>query len=307
VIFIDLLQLVALVVMPFLITGAIVRVKSVWAGRKGPPLLQPGYDFLRLLRKSPVFSLDTGPVFRLAPVVGLVTALASATLVPLLGTTALVSFRFDFVWLAYAWTLGRVALTLAALDTGSSFEGMGAAREAGFAVALEPALFLIVTALCALSQSDSLSGALALSLDDGPATVAWIAAVVGLMVVLQVEAARMPVDDPSTHLELTMTHEVMALDHSGPQLALIQFASAVKLLVCASLIATLLNPWAGSVSLRSVLAQLAGYAVVIVTVGSVESLTARLRLRTVPQYIAIAVAAGAVALLATAWKAAPHV
>jgi formate hydrogenlyase subunit 4 len=306
-IFIVLLQLIALVVMPFLVAGAIVRVKSLWAGRRGPPLFQPAYDVLRLLRKSPVFSADTGPVFRLAPAVGLVTALASATLVPLLGMTPLVSFHFDFIWLAYAWTLGRIAQMLAALDTGSSFEGMGAAREACFSLIVEPALFLIITALCAMSHADSLHAALALPLDSGPAVAAWIAAVAGLMVVLQVEASRMPVDDPTTHLELTMVHEVMVLDHSGPQLALIQVASAVKLLVCASLLATLLNPWAGSVSLPSVLAQLAGYAVVIATVGSIESLMARLRLRAVPQYIAIALAAGIVALLATLWKAAPHV
>jgi formate hydrogenlyase subunit 4 len=245
-------------------------------------------------------------VFRLAPFVALVTALASATIVPLLGVTPLVSFRFDFVWLAYVWGLGRVALMLAALDTGSSFEGMGAAREASFAVAIEPALFLIFGALCALARTSSLHAALALRLDSAPALVAWIAAVVGLTVLLQVEAARMPVDDPGTHLELTMVHEVMVLDHSGPQLAALQSAAAVKLLVCSSLLATLLNPWAGTVSLRTMLAQLVTYGFVAVTVGSFESLMARLRLRTVPQYIAIALAAGVVALLATAWSIAPH-
>ena len=292
----------ALLVMPFLLHGIINRVKSLWSGRKGPPILQLLYDVLRLLRKSSVYSTTTTPLFRIAPYVGLVTAMGSAAIAPLLGSVALASFPFDFVWLAYAWGLGRVAIMLAALDTGSSFEGMGAAREATFSTLVEPALFLIVGALCLISRTHTLHEALAPRLDNGGALVVWGCAIVALTIVLQVEAARMPIDDPATHLELTMVHEVMVLDHSGPDLAAIQTAAAVKLFVGSSIIATLLNPWAGVSTLRSALANVALCIAVAVTLGTVESLVARLKLRTVPQYAVVALASGVVALLATAWR-----
>jgi formate hydrogenlyase subunit 4 len=147
---------VALLVMPFLLTGTINRVKSLWSGRRGPPLFQSAFDVLRLLRKTSVYSATTTPIFRIAPWVFLLTGLGSAAITPLLGSQPLVSFPFDFVWFAYVWALGRVALMLAALDTGSSFEGMGAAREATFSTLLEPALFLVLGALCLSSGTHTL-------------------------------------------------------------------------------------------------------------------------------------------------------
>jgi formate hydrogenlyase subunit 4 len=132
--------------------------------------------------------------------------------------------------------------------------------------------------------------------------VVWLLAVTALLIIVQVEASRMPVDDPSTHLELTMVHEVMILDHSGPDLAAIQLGAATKLFVGSSLIATLLNPWAGSPSLLSGVANLGLSTLVAIFLASVESLVARLKLRAVPQYIAVALACGGVALLATVWR-----
>lgn len=295
-------DVVLLLVMPFLLPGVINRVKSLWSGRKGPPLFQPGWDVLRLLRKTPVYSPTTTPLFRIAPWVLLITSLASAMVTPLLGSTPLASFSFDYVVLAYAWGLGRAAVMLAALDTGSSFEGMGAAREATFSTLVEPALFLVVGALCLFSHTHSLAQALRLHVNDGGSAVAWAAAVLCLLVVLQTETSRMPVDDPTTHLELTMVHEVMVLDHSGPELAAIQFGNGVKLLVGASIIATLLNPLAGAGTLLSAGLTCVLSLLVAVVVGTVESLIARLKLRAVPQYVAVAIAAGAVALLATTWR-----
>ncbi|MDP2344058.1 MAG: NADH-quinone oxidoreductase subunit H [Deltaproteobacteria bacterium] len=294
---------VVLLLMPFVVTGVINRVKALWSGRKGPPILQSAFDVVRLLRKGSVYSTTTTPLFRIAPWVFLVTSLASAAVVPLLGSTPLAGFSFDFVWFAYVWGLGRMAIMLAALDTGSSFEGMGAAREATFSTLLEPAWFLVAGALCLLVGTHTLHEALAPNLGSGGAVVVWAASIVALLIVLQVESARMPVDDPTTHLELTMVHEVMVLDHSGPDLAAIQVGAAVKLLIGASLIATLLNPWAGEGSLRAALLNLALVVVVAVVVGTTESLIARFKLRTLPAYIAIAVGAGAVALLATTWRA----
>ena len=297
-------NLAALVIMPFLLSGVINRVKSLWSGRKGPPILQLAFDVRRLLRKSSVYSTTTTALFRIAPYVFFVTSAGSAAIVPLLGSLPITSFAFDFVWFAYVWGLGRVAIMLAALDTGNSFEGMGAAREATFATLLEPALFLVAGALCLLSGTHTFHQALAPHLHSGSAIVLWAAAIVGLTIVLQVETSRMPIDDPNTHLELTMVHEVMILDHSGPDLAAIQMGSAIKLFVGSSVIATLLNPWAGSGTLLAGLANLALSLFVGVVIATIESLVARLKLRTVPQYIVVAISAGAIALLATTWRVA---
>jgi len=297
------LNLLSLLLLPLLLSGWIQRVKALWSGRRGPPLLQPAYDVARLLRKSPVYSRTTTPLFRIGPWCLLATTLGSAALVPLCGSRSLASFPFDFVWFAYAWGLGRVALMLAALDTGSSFQGMGSAREATFSTLLEPVLFLVAAALCLKSGAHTFDGALRSELLGG----AWLlraCAVLALAVMLQVESARMPVDDPSTHLELTMVHEVMVLDHSGPDLAAVQLASAIKLFVGSSLMATLLNPWAASGGPWAAGAQLLLSFAVATAVGTVESLVARLKLRLVPSYIALALASGSVALLLGAWGAA---
>jgi formate hydrogenlyase subunit 4 len=295
----------AILVMPLLLAGLILRTKSLWSGRKGPPLLQPAYDVLRLLRKSAVYSETTTPVFRVGPWVFLLTALGTAAVTPLLGSGSGMSFPFDFVWFAYAWGLGRVAVMLAALDTGSSFEGMGVARESTFSTLVEPTLFLIAGALSLQTGSRSLSEIMLLRAGGPDASpVIWTCAVAALFIVLQVESARMPIDDPSTHLELTMVHEVMVLDHSGPDLAAIQYGSALKLYVAAAVLATLLNPAAGAPGPLPALLNLALCAVVAVAVGTVESLIARLRLRAVPKYIVVAMLSASVALLASAWRTA---
>lgn len=295
-------NLAALLVLPFVLPGVIVRVKALWAGRRGPPILQPAWDALRLMRKTPVYSDVTTPVFRAAPWVLLVSSLAAALVTPLLGTAAVWSFRYDFVVLAYAWGLGRVAMMLGALDTGSAFEGMGAAREATFSTLVEPALFLVLGALCLFSHTTSLEHALALEVTGGASALAWAAAVAGLLVVLQAEAARLPVDDPTTHLELTMVHEVMVLDHSGPDLAALQVGHALKLTVGTAAVATLLNPLAGDGTAVSALLTVALSLSVAVLLGTVESLMARFKLRTVPQYLGLAIAAGVLALLAVTWR-----
>ncbi|MBK7537758.1 MAG: NADH-quinone oxidoreductase subunit H [Myxococcales bacterium] len=289
-------NLAALLVMPILVVGVIQRVKARWAGRKGPPLMQLGYDLWRLARKRSVLSTTTTAVFQLAPYVVLVTALGSACLVPLAGGPALASFRFDFVWFAYVWGLGRVALILGALDTGSAFEGMGASREATFSAILEPALFLAAGALSLASGERELSLLLVPQVAGGAALVVWAGALVALVIVVQVEAARMPIDDPTTHLELTMIHEVMVLDHSGRELAAVQWASAIKLYVGLSVLATLMHP--RTPGLPGVALHLGLCLALAAALGLSESLIARLKLRTIPQYLVVALSAGAVALLA---------
>ncbi|HVY29877.1 MAG TPA: NADH-quinone oxidoreductase subunit H [Polyangiaceae bacterium] len=295
-------NLVALLVTPLLLPGVINRTKSLWSGRKGPPLFQLAFDLRRLSLKRPVYSTSTSPIFRLAPYVFLVAALASGAIVPVLGGQPIGSFSFDFVWFFYVWALGRVAVMLAALDVGSSFEGMGAAREALFSSILEPASFLVIGALSFLSGQRSLYAILGAHPAGGAPFVVYLLAIAALLVVVQVEAARMPVDDPSTHLELTMVHEVMVLDHSGPDLAAIQLGAAIKLFVGCSLVASLASPWAGRPGLLTSVVHLGLCLVIAAVIGTIESVSARLKLRTVPQYIAIAVACGGVALLATIWR-----
>ncbi len=296
------LQLVALVTMPWVLVGVVNRTKALWGGRRGAPILQPLWDVLRLLRKRSVYSETTTPLFRIAPWVLLVTSCASALVVPLCGLLPVLSFPFDFVWFAYVWGLGRLAQMLAALDTGSSFEGMGASREATFSTLIEPALFLVLGALALGASTQSLHPALLVTLADGPSITMWLAAVIALFIVLTVETARLPVDDPTTHLELTMVHEVMILDHSGAELGAMQASAALKLYTAASVLATLLNPLAARGGPLTVLGHLGLCLLIAVALGTLESLIARFKLRSVPQYIVVAIGCGVLALLATAWR-----
>lgn len=286
---------------PVLMVGLVNRTRSWWAGRRGPGLLQSGWDLLRLMRKQPVFSSTSTPLFRAGAWVVLAATGLAALIAPLLGPVAPLQFERDFVVFAYALGLARLALMLSALDVGSAFEGMGAAREAAFTAFIEPALFLLLGTAALLGGPTSLAGLIGhWHQAEG---FAWLVlpVVAVLFVLLQAEAARVPVDDPATHLELTMVHEVMILDHSGPELAAMQFASALKLTIYAGLIAVLLNPFDPARHPWAPLLSLALMAAVAVAVGCVESLVARLRLRHVPAYLMGASALAAACLLLGGW------
>jgi formate hydrogenlyase subunit 4 len=301
-----LVHAVVLLTLPFVVVGVIQRTKALWAGRKSPPLLQLAFDAARLVRKRPVYSEVTTYLFRIGPYVVLVTALVSGMIVPILGSRSAFGFPFDFVWFAYVWGLGRVALMLGALDTGSSFEGMGASREATFSAILEPALFLVGGAACLITHERSFDAVLALratAVTGGAGAGVWAGSVVALFILVLVESARLPVDDPTTHHEHTKVHEVMILDHSGPELAALQVGSAIKLTVGLSLVAAILNPLSGRAG--PALAGAANVALCLllaIAVGTLESLVARWRLRSVPQLIVVALIAAGVALLATTWQ-----
>jgi formate hydrogenlyase subunit 4 len=280
-------QLLAFLALPPLLLGAVNRVKALFAGRAGPPLLQPYRDLWRLLGKGAVFSRTTTWVFRAGPTVSLAAVASAGLLVSFGGAPAAVSFAGDFVLFAALLALSRFALALAALDTGSSFEGMGASRDLSFASLAEPALFLCLVVTARATGALSLSQMMGESLggawkSDGPVL---LLAALALFVVALAENARIPVDDPTTHLELTMVHEVMVLDHSGPDLALIHYGSALKLFLFGALVVRLVlgfhfpGPWT---SFAAFLAGMAGFAA---AVGTVESVTARLRMDRVPQLL----------------------
>jgi formate hydrogenlyase subunit 4 len=298
-------HLATLLVLPIVVGGLINRVKALASGRKGLPIWQAFYDLAKLLRKRPVYSNVTTAVFSAAPYIVLGTALMSGLIVPLLGGHAPLSFALDFVFLAYTWGLGRLALMLGALDTGSAFEGMGASREATYSALVEPVLFLVAGTLGAAAGTGSLVELLQVHVTDPSSLVVWVGCIVALFVILQVESARIPVDDPNTHLELTMIHEVMILDHSGPDLAALQYGAAVKLTVCAALLASLLNPLDGKAEPAALVAAVnVGLTLAVaVVVGAVESLSARLKLKAIPQYVLAGLLAAFVALLASTWRA----
>jgi formate hydrogenlyase subunit 4 len=232
-------------------------------------------------------------------VVALAAVLAAALLVPLDGRASILAFPGDVVAFVYALALARFVLVLGALDTGSSFEGMGASREVTFAALVEFTLFLCFAALSVVTRELSLSGMAGAPLVErwpsaGPA-LSMVAA--GLFIILLAECSRAPVDDPSTHLELTMIHEVMVLDHSGPDLGVILYANAVKLSVLAAIVARIVWP-VGSLSPELRLAALAGALVLVgILVGVVEASMARLKMAKVPLYIAGGAALSALGLV----------
>jgi formate hydrogenlyase subunit 4 len=287
--------LLALALAP-LLPGIINRTKALFAGRRGQPFLQTYFDLWKLLQKGAVYSRTTTWLFRAGPALGLAAVLVAITLVPLGCIPALITFPADFFLFACLLGLMRFFTVLAALDTGSSFEGMGASREVFFSALAEPALLVALATLARQAQSLSLSTIFSHVsgghwLQAGPVLALVL---IALVVVLLAENSRIPVDDPNTHLELTMIHEVMVLDHGGPDFAFILYGAALKLWVLSALVVGMVVPDTGTLWLNLVLS-VGGMFLVAVVVGAVESLMARLRLLIVPQLL---VGAGALAAMA---------
>lgn len=291
-----LLHLALLVFLPLPLLGVIGRTRSWFAGRIGAPLLQPCHDVWKLLGKGEVLSETTGWIFRAAPALSLASLLAAGLVVPLVSGRSPLAFDGDVLLFAYLLGLSRFLVMTAALDTGSSFEGMGASREAAFSALAEPALLMALAQACLSARSLSFAGVVAAlpAADWGPARPETLIVAVVLFVVLLAECSRVPVDDPATHLELTMIHEVMVLDDGGPDLAFILYGSALKLFLFAAILVHLLVPMPLGGGAWNVFAFLAGLVTVAVAVGIVESAMARIRLPRVPQFL---VAASAIALV----------
>jgi formate hydrogenlyase subunit 4 len=294
--------LVWLLVAP-LLPGVIQRVKSLVAGRRGPPLFQLYYDLGRLWRKGVVLSTTVSPIHVAGPAIAWVALVGAALLLPLGPARAAFAFRGDALLFVYLLAVARFCTALAALDTGSPFEGMGAAREVSYAVLSEVA---IITALLTLAvQSGSVSLATMLAPAAGAPTpgvgpgAALLAG--GLFAVLLAENCRVPFDDPSTHLELTMVHEVMVLDHSGPPLAAILHGAALKLLIFSVLLAQAVLP-IGEMQLLPATLTLAGAVLATACgIGVTESIMARAAFRRVPLLLTTAFLLCLFALLA-AWR-----
>ena len=295
-----------------LLPGVINRVKAKFAGRRGRPYLQLYYDLAKLLRKNAVYSTTSSTIFRAGPLVNLGAVLTALLFIPLGGAPAPAHFPGDFFLAAYLLGMGRFAIILAALDTGSAFEGMGASREATYSTLVEPVLLAAFIPLGMTVKTFSLSSMLV------PFTPqAWeqdwpVFLLLGatFFIVLLTENCRIPVDDPNTHLELTMIHEAMILDHSGADLALIEFASALKLWFFCVVVAGTALPGVtffaagGGVPAAVLSGPLAGLCfsllaifTVAALVGITESVVARLKLVKIPALLTLAGALAALACL----------
>ena len=279
-----------------LLPGIINKVKAWVAGRRGPPVLQLYFDLARLWRKSVVMSHLASPAFIMLPAVSWVALLGAAMLMPLGPAGAVLSFRGDVLLLIYLFALSRFCTAWAAMEAGSAFEGMGVAREVSYAVLTEATMVAAILALSLESGTVSLVTMLSPAAGAGMVLLA-----VGLFVVLLAENCRVPFDDPDTHLELTMIHEVMVLDHSGPPLAAILHGASMKLLLFSLLLVQAVLPVENLSALAAGGLVAGGVLVVTVGVGAVEALLARLAFKRVPLLLTVAFLFCLFALLG-AWK-----
>ena len=265
-------------------TGIIIRTKSIASGRKGPPLLQPVKDVIRLFRKGAVYSETTSIIFRIAPVIYFSSVLMACLVIPFGSYKGIVSFDGDFIFFAYILALGKFFSIISAMDTGSSFEGMGASREALYSMFAEPAFFVLIGSFALLTGNTSFYDIFS-TLHLGSSityTLGGLAAFV-LVMITMIENSRMPVDDPKTHLELTMIHEVMILDNSGFDLGLILTTGYLKFamygaIIAGFFIAELSLIWA-------IVIFLVIQILFAITVGLIESFMARFRMSHNPQFI----------------------
>lgn len=292
------IHILIILLLPLLVPGLISRVKAIMVGRIGQSVFQPYFHFAKLLRKEEVISSSASLITAVAPALALAATFCAALFVPMGNSASLFSFKGDFILMLYLLALAKAFMVFAALDSGSSFEGMGASREISFTAFLEPAFLLIMaalvfstgfTSLSTLLSSYSISGLEVWSLVLGTITV------FALYLMLLVESARVPFDDPNTHLELTMIHEVMVLDLSGFSLAMIHYTAALKMLIYASLITQVLIPANASLHLLWYLIGILGIAILT---GLVESLMARFRMNRNLELVLVPVTLSVLALAA---------
>jgi formate hydrogenlyase subunit 4 len=264
--------------------GIIMRTKSIASGRKGPGIMQPVKDVVRLFKKGSVYSETTSIIFRIAPVIYFSSVLMGCMMIPFGQYKGIFSFDGDFVFFAYILALGKFFNIISSMDTGSSFEGMGASREALFSLFAEPAFFILIGSFALLTGNTSFFNIFS-TLHLGSSityTLGGLAAFV-LVMIAMIENSRMPVDDPKTHLELTMIHEVMILDNSGFDLGLILTSGYLKFAMYGAIIADF---FIGGLSL---LWAIPIYLIIQIlfafTVGLIESFMARFRMNHNPQFI----------------------
>jgi formate hydrogenlyase subunit 4 len=281
------LWLLAILLAPFF-SAIILKVKAFFGGKKGPPLLINYYTLIKLFKKGSVYSTSTTPLFKLGPLVSLCSALTVLMFLPIAGCQPIFSFSGDILFVLYILGLGRFFTIAAAMDTASPFEGMGAAREAYFPIICEAATFMILIFFYRLTGELQLAAYFTGSNTMGlwqSAGAPLVFIVFALFIILLTENSRVPVDDPATHLELTMIHEVMVLDHSGPDLGLIELGSFCKLFFYSTIVSRLILPFDAKITGLSFGLYMIGLVVVYLIIGVTESVMARYRMDKVPQFV----------------------
>jgi formate hydrogenlyase subunit 4 len=285
--------------LPPMLLSVITKTKAWFGGRTGPPWLQPYFDLHKLIQKNAVYSKTTTWIFRAGPIVNLAALLTAATLIPVFSNQSLFGFPGDVILVAYLFALGRMFTVLAAMDTGSSFEGMGASREVTFGTMSEPAFFLSLVVMAVATKSlqlDHMMGPM-LAAEWRIAGPAMVLVVGALGIVLLTETCRVPVDDPNTHLELTMIHEVMVLDHSGPEFAFITYGAALKFTLLGAVLLHAALPHSDRVYWIDPLIRALELLILAGIVGVIESVIARLRLNRVPLLLAGATVLASIAVV----------
>ena len=290
-------QLVLLLTLSPLVVGLIRKVKARLQCRRGASLLQPYADLAKLFRKQPVISSTTSWIFTAAPYIVFASTVAAGLLMPVFVSHTPLNFAGNIIALVYLLALGTFFLILAGLDAGSAFGGMGSSREAIVATLAEPAMMLSILSIALTAGSTNLSTIVHQSaLMEGVvvAPPAHLMALAALFIVTLAETGRVPVDNPATHLELTMIHEAMLLEYSGRYLALMEWAAGIKLLVFLTLIVNVFAPWGIATSLApsaiavGLLVYLGKVAALALVIGVIESMFAKLRLFRVPEMLGAA-------------------
>lgn len=298
------LQMLLVLALAPLLVGFTRKVKAQLLGRRGPPVLQPYRDLLRLIRKEVVLAENASWLFRTAPYLIFAATWVAAALVPTFATGLEFSWTADLIAVTALLGSARFFTALAGMDVGTSFGGLGASREAMFASLAEPAMIMIVFTVALVAGSTQLSEVAAFMLAHVTLRVSLGLALVGLLIVALAENARIPVDNPATHLELTMVHEAMVLEYSGRHLAVIELAVALKLLLYVSLIACLFVPWGLAPPGSGVAAHAAGIASYLAKLAAAgfllalfETSIAKMRVFRVPELLGAALMLGLLATL----------
>jgi formate hydrogenlyase subunit 4 len=305
---IDLIQAILLVAIAPLVSGVIARTKARIQNRRGASVWRPYAELLKLFRKQDLIPDTASGLFRLVPVILFAVTVIAAAFVPVLHPSAVFGVSGDFILLVYLLAIGRFFLMLGAIDGGSSFGGIGASREALVSALAEAPMLLALTSVAILTHTISLSGIVLATVRQNPLhlSAVYVFALGALVLVAIAETGRIPVDNPATHLELTMIHEAMVLEYSGPSLGLIEWASSVKLTLILALLVGVFAPWGmatGASALSLVIAPIAfGFKLAVLTlaIAVVESSIAKLRMYLVPDFLGMA---SALAILAVAFTA----
>jgi formate hydrogenlyase subunit 4 len=300
-------QFAFLVLSAPLVQGIIARLKAKLQRRRGASIWRPYADLGKLFRKEDLAPASASWLFRAAPRMGFALMLAAAAFVPVVASTGVLAFNADYFLLVYLLAFARFQMVLGAFDSGSSFGGMGGSREAMVSVLAEAPLVLSLMALALTAKAGSLGAIVAWTGAQSffNISVVHVLALTALLFVAIAEAGRMPVDNPATHLELTMLHEAMVLEYSGPSLAFVEWAQAIKLNLLIALLVALFAPWGMATSLTvgtvalSLALYLAKLAVAMVAIAVLESSVAKLRMYAVPEFFGIATALSILAIVFT--------